>query len=120
MQHCFKLVKLSFTIRKSVAGFLLVLFMFGNTPQKILHDVFAGHTDVAYKSNSKHTDAQLTKTGFSCDYHNYVAESPFTNTDNFTQNLPVFFEQENKIVTQQFVSSFVSHLFQLRAPPVSC
>ncbi|MFT3845420.1 MAG: hypothetical protein QM725_10225 [Lacibacter sp.] len=113
-------MKLSFAIRKLVAGFLLLLFVFGNTPQKILHDVFAGHTDVAYKSNGKHTDAQLTKAGYSCDYHNYVAESPFTNSADCTQNLPVFFQQENKTASRQFVSSFISHLFQLRAPPVSC
>ncbi len=113
-------MRLSFKIQRFVAGLLLLLFMFGNTPQKILHDVFAGHTDVAYKNNSRQADTQLTKTGFSCDYHNYVAESPFIEWDNCVQNSPVFFHSDNKIVCRCFVSSYISHFFQLRAPPVDC
>ncbi|HZE83461.1 MAG TPA: hypothetical protein VE035_04090 [Puia sp.] len=65
-------------IRRFLAGLLLLLFTFGTTPKKILHDLFAHHKDMSARTGGNIRTAQLINSGFSCNCESQVVESPFT------------------------------------------
>jgi len=68
------------TIRRFFAGLLLLLFAFGSTPKKTLHDIFADHTDLSARRTGDTHSAQLIGKGFSCDCESLVVEFPYTQS----------------------------------------
>ncbi len=81
------------SIQKLVAGLLLVLFAFGITPKRTLHNLVADHRDgkVAVIFHD-HTGTELSKAAFNCQCENLISESPFvTETYAFTKASPVYF-----------------------------
>lgn len=64
-------------IRPLVALAMLLLFLLSITPRQYLHDIFADHRDIAVHTHDTDED-QLNTTGFNCNTHDQVAESPFT------------------------------------------
>ncbi|HEX6181081.1 MAG TPA: hypothetical protein VFZ47_07515 [Chitinophagaceae bacterium] len=65
---------------------LLLLFTLSITPRQLLHDAIAHHTDQSVRANG---NAFVNNQGYSCDQLKLVAESPFTETDTFTENIPL-------------------------------
>ena len=63
-----------------------MLFTLSITPRQLLHDAIAHHTDKSVEATG---NAFITKQGYSCDRLNLVAESPFTETNTFTENIPL-------------------------------
>jgi len=61
------------------------LFTLSITPRQLLHDALAHHTDRCEQTPGQ---ASITKTGFDCDRLNLVAESPFTEADEFIESIP--------------------------------
>jgi hypothetical protein len=103
-------------IRSAFGWMLLILFSFSITPKQLLHDVLAHHTDPTSEAPSGKSPS-ISKTGFSCDRLNLVAESPFVEADEFTGRAPL------QICTDFVVSSHhaAAHkaviLSSLRGPP---
>lgn len=64
-------------IKKSFAGFLMVVFVFSITPTILLHNWVANHSDTVKKSTAT-KQPQVSKKLFNCHCDNIVAESPFT------------------------------------------
>ena len=103
-------------IRKIVTGFLLFIFAFSVTPKKLLHDVFANHSDPV-AGHSKSISFQLNNAGISCKCENIFAQPMFTYSElGFEINsLPVFGDED-----QTYVATFFStdcFFFELRGPP---
>ena len=69
-------MNISANIRYVFGWLMLVMFSFSITPKQLLHDVLADHVDYSNHKHKHHADC-VTKTGFSCDRLNLVAESPF-------------------------------------------
>jgi hypothetical protein len=67
-------------IRRFFAGLLLLLFVFGSTPKKTLHDFFAHHTDLSARRVGDTHAAQIIDKGFSCNCESLVVVFPFTET----------------------------------------
>ncbi|OQP48916.1 hypothetical protein A4R26_31225 [Niastella populi] len=58
---------------------MLLLFTFSITPRAYLHHLFADHQDIAFAYDLSGDEDQLSASGFQCDIHEQVAESPFTD-----------------------------------------
>jgi hypothetical protein len=69
-------LKANSVIRSLLAYGMLLLFTFSITPRAYLHDLFANHQDITCSLSDG--EDQLSATGFRCDMHDQVAESPFT------------------------------------------
>lgn len=101
--------------RRSLAGFLLVLFAFSITPRKALHDWMVSHTDGV--SIGKSDVAQLSKAGFNCTSQNLVAESPFTAVQHA---LDLSFYPDYAFLSYAFlfeVDTPAVFFYSLRGPP---
>ena len=100
---------------RGISALLLLLFVLGITPKKILHDLIVHHED----DISYHTGANpgFIKSGYHCDTDNTVAESPFTSGDPVTiPKPPVEFISLNDAVNSS-LHSITAFYFTLRGPP---
>ena len=108
----------SITIRKIIAGLLLVLFAFGMTPKITLHDLVATHTDSRIKKkNTDPTSSQIAKSTFNCQCDNLVSESPF-------ETIPLAVTHAAELIYSTFQAnngaatySTTLFLFGFRGPP---
>ncbi len=65
-------------IRSVLAGFLLVVFAFGITPKRTLHNLVATHKDGSANAAANHSDEEaISKSTFNCQCDNLISESPF-------------------------------------------
>jgi hypothetical protein len=79
-------LKANINIRNIFGWLLLVLFSFSITPRQVLHDVVADHTDLSLKTPGG--NVAVSKSGFTCDRLNLVAESPFIANEKFVETVP--------------------------------
>ncbi|HMR90915.1 MAG TPA: hypothetical protein PKC69_01315 [Chitinophagaceae bacterium] len=95
---------------------MLLFFTLSITPKQYLHDLFAGHQDMAATAQSK--DTQVAKQGYHCECNSLVATSPFTEQDDipFIQPLVVYQPAAATHLTESFHSAF-SRFYELRGPP---
>lgn len=116
LQHSGNNLNLHHSIfRRSLAGFLLVLFAFSITPRKTLHDWIVSHTDGV--TIGKSDIAQLSKAGFNCTAQNLVAESPFTSGQSV---IDLSFHQDYATLPYAYlfaVDAPAVFFYSLRGPP---
>ncbi len=93
---------------------LLLLFTLSITPRQLLHDVLAHHTDSSVQTGG---GDYVTKPGYSCDRLNLVAESPFTETETFTENIPLQVCTDFIVISNHKAAPKVILLPGLRGPP---
>lgn len=63
-------------IRQLIAAFLLLIFAFGATPKKFLHDAVTQHKhEVVVKCSHHHIN--ISAVSFNCQIDNLVVEMPF-------------------------------------------
>ena len=103
-------------IARIVSGLLLTVFILGITPKRILHDVFAKHTDI--NSKKTNTPLHITTSGYNCDRDNLVAESIFVN-DLTVLDLPIFHRFSNYLFKNTSFSSISEIYSSHRGPPVN-
>ena len=99
-----------------IAFVMLFLFVLSITPRLYLHDLLADHTDTVYKKTDA-GNAQVGKSGFSCDVSNWVATSPFIEQDPLPDILLFSIYQP---LVLHFPSSIIAQkpcLCELRGPP---
>jgi hypothetical protein len=96
----------------------LIVFAFGNTPKRYLHDAVATHSHNE-ELTSTGAAANFHLAGFNCKMDNLVAESPFTeNHQELCMPLStVFWEKPAEI--PRYYYSFKYYFFELRGPPAS-
>ena len=106
------------TIRKFIALAMLVVFAFSITPQKLIHDVVAKHSDPT--KCSVHKDApieQIEKSELHCTFDFQVATTPFTAYDFSIIIQPQYVAQTRNII---FIAAPISQLAIVsdsRGPP---
>jgi hypothetical protein len=93
---------------------LLLVFALSITPRQLLHDALAHHTDQSVEASG---NAYITRAGYSCDRLNLVAESPFTETGTFTENIPLQPCTDFIVVSHHKAAPKVITLPGLRGPP---
>jgi hypothetical protein len=102
---------------QSVFGWvLLIIFSFSITPKQLLHDILAHHTDLVTEAPSGKS-ASISKTGFSCDRLNLVAESPFVEVDEFTESIPAQDCTDFIVSSHHAAAHKAVILSSLRGPP---
>jgi hypothetical protein len=104
-------------IRKLLAGFLLVVFAFGITPKRTLHNLLADHKDGKTSASARPVGTVLARASFNCQCDNLISESPFVSDSvaeeiTATNLFPVFITGG---IQQPVSSSPLS--FSLRGPP---
>jgi hypothetical protein len=106
-------------IRKVVAGLLLVVFAFGITPKRTLHNLVADHRDgKAVAVTHDHSGQELSKAAFNCQCENLISESPFVSESYTVRSVsPVYFTSYTHGTVEEPYSSEL-FCFGLRGPPV--
>ena len=105
-------------IRNFLAVFMLAIFALSNTPTKVLHTLFANHTDFISKTFKESNAPQLNVTGINCHCDNLVVIAPYTSGNSILlQNILPLFAKYNiaKVACIPFSQTF---FFELRGPPV--
>jgi len=96
---------------------MLLVFLFANTPKRLLHNLVADHTDTV----NKRDDGQdkLRKSSFYCQWDHLVATSPFTETDEKPGIIvPLFFFTVQHGEVQKAPYQLTGYS-SLRGPPVN-
>jgi hypothetical protein len=102
---------------KAIFGWLLLaVFAFSITPKQLLHDVLADHTDYSTHKH-RHYAPCVTKTGFSCDRLNLVAESPFVPTEKPIEAVVELYRTDFIVVSDHKAFPKAVALPSLRGPP---
>ena len=69
-------------LQKFIGSLLLLVLTLSATPKKLLHDLFADHTDsYAYSS----AGLVVSKDGFNCDTQDEVVSTPFLSIEQSSQ-----------------------------------
>ncbi|HET6995338.1 MAG TPA: hypothetical protein VFI06_10175 [Chitinophagaceae bacterium] len=104
------------SIKRSVAGILLLLFAVSIVPKQLLHDAVTGHKHSYIKLDGS-VNVQASKNGFQCNWSNDVVESPFTDEPSFQLDHPgKTYSHEFNIYILTYYSAH--HFFSsLRGPP---
>jgi hypothetical protein len=94
-----------------------VVFAFGITPKRSLHNLLADHKDGKTSANTRPVGALLTRASFNCQCDNLISESPFVSNSvaegiTAASLFPVFITGG---IQQPVSSSPLS--FSLRGPP---
>ena len=118
----FHFYKHKLSLKKASAILLLLVFLFAAAPKRVLHHLFANHTDstISSKLYSENSSSHLSKAGFNCQLDHLVVESSFLfsvsniNIQFYPNFINLIFEKENKPVF-----SYAGHC-SLRGPPFSC
>ena len=96
---------------------MLLVFSLSITPKQYLHDVFAGHQDMAVTAKTS-KETQVTKQGYHCECNNLVATSPFTTHESFKDiEAPVVYRVAVVNELSQGFTSFRFNSHGLRGPP---
>lgn len=105
-------------IRSGLAGFFLLLFAFGITPKRTLHNFVAEHSDIPSVTGLPDAGrTQVGTTGIYCQCDNLVSESPFVSVMQLpiTLNLSRFISYQSCLVSYPYSSDlFCAYL---RGPP---
>ncbi|MEO6719794.1 MAG: hypothetical protein ABIN67_05475 [Ferruginibacter sp.] len=112
-------MKKNTTIRFINALALSLLFLLSNTPKKLVHSIFANHTDLKNGEAASHEGENLVPLSFHCQCDNLVVESPFTIHLVYTSvNFP---KQYRKFAASLYNDIPLVYLFTsaLRGPPVT-
>ena len=106
------------SIHKFIAAFLLLIFAFGATPKKFLHDAVTHHLHThQLKTECSHHHVNVGEAGFSCQIDSLVVEMPFIATIQpvvellSTQYFHYIFPQYNKLISTNVCVAY------LRSPP---
>lgn len=94
-----------------------MIFVFGITPKRFLHNAFAKHIDNSSQSATG-KPFQLTTSGYNCDCDNLVAESIFLN-DLQVFSFPLFFSYSSYTIKNISFTSISEVYSPLRGPPVN-
>jgi hypothetical protein len=83
-------------IRRSLAGFFLLLFCFCVTPKRFLHDLLANHKDA--QNITGNPAEQIAASGFHCNVDELVVVAPFlpevqTTQHTLISSAPLIFSQ---------------------------
>jgi len=104
------------TLRRILAGWLLMVFSLGITPKLFIHALVAHHQDVHLSIDHNGAD-QLNKAGFHCNLENPVVELPCLSFPLFFQlQVPQFFGDRRAVEGHSFYCS-EHFIFGLRGPP---
>jgi hypothetical protein len=106
------------TIKKIIGIVLLVVFAFGITPKRTLHNLIADHRDgKAVASKASCDDTVLSRAAFNCQCDNLVVQSPFIpGIAPVTLRLPVHTVCYQAMIIQDACSAALFHS-DLRGPP---
>ena len=107
---------LKVTIRQLLAALLMLVFLFGVTPKKFLHDAITKHQHI-YKEDCSHQHINIASTGFNCQIDNLVVELPFeiSIVPTFVFVEPCYISYSTTYSHQVGSASFFTAL--LRGPP---
>jgi hypothetical protein len=97
---------------------LLVLFAFGITPKRTLHNLVANHKDGSTRSRSLNlSTTDLSKASFNCQCDNLISESPFVAEGHaaYTNSSLFFSAYLDSIVPAQYSAELFPS--GLRGPP---
>ncbi|MEO5648485.1 MAG: hypothetical protein ABIR03_01025 [Ginsengibacter sp.] len=104
-------------IKNFFAVLLLVIFALSNTPTKVLHQLFARHTDFTSHTLHNSTIPQLNVAGIDCHCQSNVVITPYTFEKAFaTREITPYFATYTllRISNVSFAQPFT---FGLRGPP---
>lgn len=104
-------------IRKSLVVLLLAIFALSNTPTKVLHKLFANHTDFISKALNESDAPQLNVTGINCHCDNLVVISPFTSGRIISSQTILHSFAEYIIAKVSDIHFSQTFFFELRGPP---
>jgi hypothetical protein len=102
-----------------LAGFLLVIFAFGITPKRTLHNLVATHKDGSASAAAVNNhDVAYSNATFNCQCDNLISESPFVAQSQISYiSLAISFPAYcSHIIAVHYSSAHFS--FGLRGPPV--
>ena len=104
-------------IRQFIAALLLLVFAFGATPKKFLHDAVTMHQHTYKDECVSHKHTNIAATGFNCQIDNLVVEMPFVASVAFSIDfLPI----SHSIFQQHFCNNIIATnvcIAYLRGPP---
>ena len=105
------------TYRRSFATLLLAFFLLSIMPVKVLHTLFANHTD--YSSTSKNTSQQTTiaAAGIDCHCHANVVTTPFYAAVNTFTPAGTTSWLPSDLMKKQGYKLFIVQHNDLRGPP---
>ena len=104
-------------LKRFIGFFLLLVFALSATPKKVLHDLFADHTDsYAYSA----TGLVVSKDGFNCDTQDEVVSTPFLSIEQSSQ--PLHFELLPLLQEASYSFNLLksSSTKDSRGPPSAC
>ena len=104
-------------IRQFIAAFLLLVFAFGTTPKKFLHDAITQHKHSYKEQCVSHHHTNIAATGFNCQIDNLVVEIPFISSVEFSID---FVAISHFVFQQHFTKHIISAnacTTYLRGPP---
>jgi hypothetical protein len=105
------------TIKKLLAGWLLLVFTLGVTPKLFLHKLAANHKDGIGRLSQQKDRVTIQKAFFSCDCNDIVAESPFLDDHSavFVPAPPVYRQEATLLIPLLHATGLF--FFELRGPP---
>ncbi len=107
-------------IQQSIASTLLLVFLLAATPKRVLHNLFADHTDVAWTKSANANEVNLNSASYQCQIDQLVVELPFFGTALILFPTPLIHTNSYQESYSLLVS--INKLFteQLRGPPIHC
>ena len=111
-----------YSYRPICAGALLIVFLLGITPKRVLHDVVANHKDAICNEIEKNNTAQnasFSNSGYHCCVDDLVVEGLFLPASG-----EILFKQPlcyNKYYCQPYYINLLllKHVSRLRGPPLN-
>ncbi len=108
----------NFIIRKIGAAFLMLIFFFGVTPKKFLHDSITQHQHTkTFVQKCSHHHINIIAAGYNCQLDNLVVDIPFeivfVPTFLFSDNY--YIAHQCKLFEQKISATF--YIALLRGPP---
>ena len=111
-----------YSYRLICAGALLIVFLLGITPKRVLHDFVANHKDAISTELTKNNTGQkasFSNSGYHCHVDDLVVEGLFLHTTGeFQLKQPLFY---NEHPSQPYYINLLllNHISRLRGPPLN-
>jgi hypothetical protein len=104
-------------IQSFFAVMLLAIFALSNTPTRVLHQLFAKHTDFTVTTSDNSHTPQLSVAGIDCHCQSNVVMAPYTfeKASTIKENAPCFVAYTIARVSN--ISFAQPITFALRGPP---
>ncbi len=105
------------TYRRCFASLLLAFFLLSVMPVKVLHSLFANHTDYTFASKNTSQQTTLATAGIDCHCQANVVTTPFYAAINtfIPENITSWFPSD--LMKKQGYKLFIVHHNDLRGPP---